>query len=191
MDRRRYAVLLASQSGVCAICNRADPRRILGVDHDHLTGRTRGLLCHRCNTGIGMISDAPQRLHFLVRYLLAQRTADWVIPQLLRTKTTSPAWRHHGMVRSQYDTLVDSSGGACMACGHRSNVRDLHIDHEHKTGHIRGLLCRSCNQTLGFFKDSSKLLLRAVGYLRGYMKFSAPQSKHPAQTSLWTQIELR
>ena len=47
-----YARLLASQDGHCALCPATPKTRRLHVDHDHGTGRVRGLLCHRCNRGL-------------------------------------------------------------------------------------------------------------------------------------------
>jgi Recombination endonuclease VII len=44
-----YDRLLAEQGGVCAICGATPKTRRLHIDHDHKTGRVRGLLCHRCN----------------------------------------------------------------------------------------------------------------------------------------------
>lgn len=49
-----YAEILRSQDGVCAICHQpCSTGKSLAVDHDHETGRVRGLLCRRCNRGIG------------------------------------------------------------------------------------------------------------------------------------------
>jgi len=45
----QYEAILAQQNGVCAICFRPPKKLRLGVDHDHKTGRVRGLLCFRCN----------------------------------------------------------------------------------------------------------------------------------------------
>jgi hypothetical protein len=54
-----YVTMLAAQHGVCAICGNTPKTRRLDVDHDHRTGRIRGLLCHRCNralpTWIGLV----------------------------------------------------------------------------------------------------------------------------------------
>jgi Recombination endonuclease VII len=47
-----YAALLALQGGGCAICGNPPKTRRLDVDHDHKTGRVRGLLCHRCNRAL-------------------------------------------------------------------------------------------------------------------------------------------
>ncbi len=43
----------------------------------------------------------------------------------------------------------------------------LHLDHEHKSGKIRGMLCNNCNRALGLLKDNSEILLRASNYLEG------------------------
>ncbi len=55
-----YAALLAAQDERCAIC-RAEPRpgQALDVDHDHKTGKVRGLLCRNCNHGLGKFKDNP------------------------------------------------------------------------------------------------------------------------------------
>lgn len=68
----QYAAMLADQGGVCAICQRPCTSKKSGtlhVDHCHATGLVRGLLCHRCNAGLGMFQDDPQRLQDAVAYL--------------------------------------------------------------------------------------------------------------------------
>lgn len=55
------------QEGCCAICKDNTPK--LFVDHDHMTGEVRGLLCHYCNTGIGLFMDNPDRLKSAIQYL--------------------------------------------------------------------------------------------------------------------------
>jgi hypothetical protein len=66
-----YAALMVAQDGRCAICLTSDPAPWdqLSVDHDHETGRVRGLLCMRCNSCLGYVQDSPDLLRKAVRYL--------------------------------------------------------------------------------------------------------------------------
>ncbi len=65
-----YDALLAQQGGVCAICGRVNPDgRPLYIDHDHATGRVRGLLCRKCNTALGLLSDDAATVRVALAYL--------------------------------------------------------------------------------------------------------------------------
>lgn len=71
--KRKYGITLeqfdamsAAQNHACAICGSQEP---LCVDHDHETGVIRGLLCGRCNKGIGLLGDSLEGLERAVRYL--------------------------------------------------------------------------------------------------------------------------
>lgn len=64
-----YLSMLEEQGGVCAVCSAPPGRRVLCVDHNHETGRVRGLLCSNCNAGIGMLGDDPDRLESAITYL--------------------------------------------------------------------------------------------------------------------------
>lgn len=61
-----YEVLVQSQNGKCCICLLEKP---LVVDHDHETGKIRGLLCHKCNSGIGMMCDDIKIVRMAYEYL--------------------------------------------------------------------------------------------------------------------------
>ena len=81
MTPERYEEMLASQGGVCAICRGDDPGtgKRFAIDHDHscCPGRrscgkcVRGLLCQKCNRGLGLFNDDPERLEAAVRFLIA------------------------------------------------------------------------------------------------------------------------
>jgi Recombination endonuclease VII len=64
----QYDMLLRIQNGVCALCRRPPKRIRLHVDHDHRTEVIRGLLCHRCNRGLGYIQN-PDVLRRAVEYV--------------------------------------------------------------------------------------------------------------------------
>lgn len=72
----------------------------------------------------------------------------------------------YGVSPEQYDEMRERQGG-CAVCGAERSVdgRALAVDHDHQTGHVRGLLCSSCNQGIGRFKDNPERLRAAALYL--------------------------
>jgi hypothetical protein len=74
--------------------------------------------------------------------------------------------RKYGITLEQYENLLSLQNGVCAICGEqRPEERTLHIDHDHETGSIRGLLCFRCNNSLGDLRDSYALFQRAADYL--------------------------
>jgi hypothetical protein len=71
VDQVAYDAILQAQNGGCAGCGVVQVERRLCVDHDHVTGRVRGLLCGRCNLAIGSVRDDPATLRHLANYLEA------------------------------------------------------------------------------------------------------------------------
>ena len=75
----QYDELLEKQNGKCACCGADKPGnsrrdKYFAVDHDHSTGKVRGLLCHNCNTALGLIRDNPQTLTSMLTYLASAAT---------------------------------------------------------------------------------------------------------------------
>ena len=71
IGRDGYDLLYAAQGGTCAICQRATGRtRRLSVDHDHVTGEVRGLLCRPCNDMLGHARDNYRMFVRAASYLL-------------------------------------------------------------------------------------------------------------------------
>ncbi len=70
-----YRAMFAEQGGVCAICRRPERRlfrgqlKMLVVDHDHVTGRVRGLLCDDCNLALGRFQDSADIIRRVLAYL--------------------------------------------------------------------------------------------------------------------------
>lgn len=64
-----YMRMLDRQNGVCGICGRTNGQKKLCVDHCHATGRVRGLLCTKCNKGLGIFDDDVTRIVRAAEYL--------------------------------------------------------------------------------------------------------------------------
>jgi hypothetical protein len=78
----------------------------------------------------------------------------------------------YGLSREQYDDAVKRQHGRCVICRRKPDGKGrngiLHVDHCHRTGRFRALLCRNCNSGLGSFGDDRKRLAAAIKYLAGF-----------------------
>ncbi len=72
--------------------------------------------------------------------------------------------KRHGITPEVYQAMWEAHGGLCALCG-RQPIK--HIDHDHRTGKVRGLLCMMCNTGLGKLGDDEAGLERALAYVRG------------------------
>jgi hypothetical protein len=74
--------------------------------------------------------------------------------------------RKYGMTIEQYDAMLEAQGGGCFICGRppREDI-SLHVDHDHLTGKVRGILCFCCNNALADFQDDPSLLRKAASYV--------------------------
>ena len=70
----------------------------------------------------------------------------------------------YGISLTKYDEMVCAQEGRCLIC---KRTAQLHIDHNHMNGKVRGLLCAACNHGLGMFGDDPRLLMDAANYLGG------------------------
>lgn len=71
ISQRQYDILWVAQDGCCAICktDEEDLTRDFAVDHNHTTGKIRGLLCLNCNTALGLLKENPELFKAAVEYL--------------------------------------------------------------------------------------------------------------------------
>jgi len=73
----QYNQMLIDQGGGCAICGKSPkPDKVLFVDHNHSTGKIRGLLCAGCNNGLGFLGDTSDGLRRAIQYLELYDQAD-------------------------------------------------------------------------------------------------------------------
>ena len=76
--------------------------------------------------------------------------------------------RTFGVTAAEGDAIVEYQGGGCICAewtGYNGNSRSLSTDHDHRTGVVRGKLCKHCNDLLGRIKDDPEYFRRMVAYL--------------------------
>ena len=78
----------------------------------------------------------------------------------------------YGLTIEDVEIILKNQGYKCAICGEElflfgsSNKLTAHVDHNHETGEVRGLLCDKCNRGLGYFRDNPEYLLSAISYLK-------------------------
>lgn len=168
--------LFDRQGGECAICRNPlkTGRTGMHIDHDHQTGAIRGLLCHLCNVMLGHFIDDPVLLEEAIGYLqrgpvmgLASVTRPPGIGWKSRGTRAGNLWYLYGLTEGKFQELFDRQNGGCAICSEPLGPGNAtHVDHDHQTRKVRGLLCRPCNLGLGQSRDSVLILQSAAGYLR-------------------------
>lgn len=131
--------------------------------------------CSKCNQTLPF-TKFYKRSAVAIPYLANQDNKYEKICKECRKKFMSDNFRkyNYGITNEQYQEKLEAQDYSCAICGskHQANTKNgkktLHIDHDHLTGNVRGLLCRECNLALGHMKDSTNLLLRAIKYLEYY-----------------------
>jgi len=86
-------------------------------------------------------------------------------------------WTRYRLTPEEYDSMHEEARGRCAICKRK---RSLCVDHCHKTGKVRGLLCRCCNRGIGMLGDTHHELEKAVEYLR---PFAVRHTRRPTKRS--------
>lgn len=89
----------------------------------------------------------------------------------------------YGMKETEFEAMWSRVNGKCEMCGDALARKKggFAIDHCHRTGTIRGLLCNHCNSGLGYFRDSPRRLEAAIAYiLRNVVEAEGREAPHPA-----------
>ena len=76
--------------------------------------------------------------------------------------------REYGITYEEFEALLAAQDRKCAICGVENpggRWGGMHVDHCHKTGRVRGLLCGQCNHAIGLLKDSPEIVRRAADYL--------------------------
>ena len=104
--------------------------------------------------------------HYYCKECASSSRKEWITPETRRKYSLKALY---GLTPKEYEELFISQGSCCAICfttepGGRHN--QWHIDHNHDTDKVRGILCNDCNVGLGCFKDDRYRMSEAVVYLR-------------------------
>lgn len=99
--------------------------------------------------------------------------------------------RRYGLTSADVDRMVEEQGGVCAICQEREAK---HVDHDHLSGTVRGVLCFCCNQGLGNFRDRPDVMRAAIDYLErttwtrervcmGVYRLTSPRRAAPSRSS--------
>ncbi len=137
---RRRSAARASSGDVkwCADCRRERPRSDFGRNRANGDGLTA--YCRACH-------NERSKANRLKRHGSAR---DYHLK------------RRYGLTSADVDAMIEAQGGVCALCQER---KPEHVDHDHVTGVVRGVLCFCCNQGLGNFRDRADVMRQAIGYL--------------------------
>jgi len=138
-------------------------------------------------------SELPDGLNCNCKQCVQIYAKEWYAsPMGKKSHRYSMVKRKYGLSAEQYDTLMQTK--ACMVCERNfSKTIKPHIDHDHVTGRVRGLICASCNIVLGNARDSLDTLRNAIDYLvsRSAEDFSVQELCCPASSTKTHVTELR
>lgn len=175
------------------MCGEVKPIVEFYVDKSHKNGRgSRCKPCHLVKCREYYRAHLDEKLAYAKRYrntpegkarIAAYNKANWMAnreartlqqrrhyadPEIKRRRRMYEAKRNYGLSEEEYDAMLVSQGGVCAICGTDSPIGKggLHIDHDHVTGKVRGLLCQRCNIGVGFLGDSEEIITKTLGYLR-------------------------
>lgn len=177
---RRYGItqaefesILSDQGNCCAICRVSKDDCRIVVDHNHATDEMRGILCHGCNVGIGVFCEDPCTTTSAAAYL--ERSLIFPAEVFVRNdhklysgdRGDQKIWVRYGVC---YTALLALENGCNICHAVPATGKRLHVDHNHVTKQVRGLLCFGCNVGIGYFKESPVALRAASAYLLKWSK---------------------
>ncbi len=127
--------------------------------------------CRKCSDNFSLIDKLKKRI---CKKCKLELDIKQFITGKKSKKTCSKCWslKKYNINYSDYLILLDKQRGVCNICKRletrklNNNFLSLSVDHNHKTGKIRGLLCTNCNRAIGLLHDSIKALENAIKHLK-------------------------
>lgn len=135
----------------CNKCKKQKPKKEFYIDKRY---NIPASYCKECSSSIGKAWYEKQKILYPHKFY--------------KYKKNERLKKRYGIDLQEYSSLLKKQKYKCKICGDKkkANKDALPVDHCHKTGKVRGILCPTCNAGLGSFKDSEKLLKQAIKYLK-------------------------
>lgn len=134
----------------CTVCGESKP-----LDDYYNNGTSKDGKGYRCK-----ICDSLARKKY---YMENERSLEKRTERGRRQK-----YKKYGITSEEYQGMLDKQKGCCAICGSnktRSESHEMSVDHDHKTGKVRGLLCNNCNRGIGLLGDTKESIHKAWKYL--------------------------
>lgn len=130
------------------------------IEEYHFTDKKKGLRKSKCkDCQAEYIQSYKANNEEKLKNIWRKASRKYINYDIRRNKTL----KKYGLDLESYNNIFDKQQGACKICGDKIN---LCVDHDHKTGKIRGLLCNACNKGIGYMKDNPDILEKAILYLK-------------------------
>ncbi len=137
----------------------------------------RTCFLHKTEENFHRASRHPDGLQYTCKGCRSRVARDWYRANKIRLKPINRRWKKKNAQKisdqhrvkkysvrpGQFKALRQRQRGRCAIC--KRHMESPHIDHNHRTGLVRGLLCKNCNWLLGHAQESKKILLGAIRYL--------------------------
>lgn len=144
----------------CGICNKTRPLACFGGDKNKRNRLQSN--CKECRKN----KERERRNNPEVKKKIKEYKQK---PENKRRTKDLALKRIFGLTIEQYDVMLKDQNNCCYICeGKEKTKRSLAVDHCHKTGKVRGLLCTKCNQGIGHLNDNIEYLKKAIEYLEKY-----------------------
>lgn len=153
----------------CSRCQEDKPLDLFHKNKKNKNGYDTCKACHSSNTKKYQKAD-PRKLD--------KKNKDWYTRNASKIRDRRYK-KVYGISEQQYNEMLVKQNYCCKLCGaHKDNFSyALNVDHCHKTGKIRGLLCGPCNTAIGRFGDDVAGVERVLKYLKGELNEQTPDNE--------------
>lgn len=149
----------------CSECHKEHPLTEFGLANGTFDGRANRCKCCVAEYWQAWYAEDTEAK----RALNGKRNRDRHAVRVEGSLISVAVAKRYGLLPEEVVALNSACGGICPIC---KELPATHIDHDHTTGEVRGLLCNNCNSGLGMFRDSCESMERAVDYLKS--RISSP-----------------